>query len=119
MPQVLDERPPFFELKTLLTTMAVSNSNIGKVATPVTQKTFLPADTDLGGITVSQNLARLAAEATTIINAQDYGRTIYDLSQRRDLIRIGEDMVNVAYDAPVDSSPRAQIEHAERSIYEF
>src|SRR3974377_1343168 len=92
---------------------------MGKVATPVTLKTFLPADTDIGGMTVGQYLARLAAEATTIINAQDYGRTIYELSLRRDLIRIGEDMVNVAFDAPVDFVPRAQIEDAERRLYEM
>src|ERR1700692_2254098 len=92
---------------------------MGKIATPVTLKTFLPADTDIGGMTVGQYLARLAAEATTIINAQDYGRNIYDLSLRRDLIGIGEDMVNVAYDAPVDFAPRAQIEDAERRLYEL
>ncbi len=92
---------------------------MGKVATPVTLKTFLPADTDLGGVTIGQYLARLAAEATTIINAQDYGRTIYELSLRRDLIRIGEDMVNVAFDAPVDFAPRNQIEDAERRLYEL
>jgi replicative DNA helicase len=92
---------------------------MGKISTPVTLKTFLPADTDIGGMTVGQYLARLAAEATTIINAQDYGRTIYDLALRRDLIGIGEDMVNVAYDAPVDFLPRAQIEDAERRLYEL
>jgi len=92
---------------------------MGKVATPVTLKTFLPAEADIGGLTVGQYLARLAAEATTIINSQDYGRTIYDLSLRRDLIRIGEDMVNVAFDAPVDFAPRAQIEDAERRLYEL
>ncbi len=91
---------------------------MGKVATPVTLKTFL-ADADLGGMTVSQYLARLAAEATTIINAADYGRTIYELALRRDLIQIGEDMVNVAYDAPVDFAPRAQIEDAERRLYDL
>src|SRR6201998_4418830 len=53
---------------------------MGKVATPVTLKTFLPAETDIGGMTVAQYLARLAAEAPTIINAQDYGTTLYDLS---------------------------------------
>ena len=58
---------------------AASLIRMGKIATPVTLKTFLPADTDIGGMTVGQYLARLAAEATTIINAQDYGRTIYDL----------------------------------------
>ncbi len=69
----------------------------GKLATPVTLKTFLPAELDIAGLTVNQYLARLAAEATTIINAEDYGRTVYDLSIRRDLITIGEDMVNLAY----------------------
>jgi replicative DNA helicase len=90
---------------------------MGKVATPVTLKTFLPAETDIGGMTVSQYLARLAAEATTIINAQDYGRTVYDMALRRDLIGIGTEMVNTAFDAPVDSTPRAQIEEAERQLY--
>jgi replicative DNA helicase len=98
---------------------ASSLIRMGKIATPVTLKTFLPADTDIGGMTIGQYLARLAAEATTIINAQDYGRTIYDLALRRDLIGIGEDMVNVAYDAPVDFAPRAQIEDAERRLYEL
>src|SRR3954465_12895446 len=98
---------------------ASSLIRMGKIATPVTLKTFLPADTDIGGMTIGQYLARLAAQATTIINAQDYGRTIYDLAIRRNLIGIGEDMVNVAYDAPVESSPRDQIEEAERRLYEL
>jgi replicative DNA helicase len=88
----------------------------GKVATPITLKTYL-GDQDLGGVTVSQYLARLAAEATTVINAEDYGRTVYDLALRRNLIVIGEDIVNTAYDAPVEASPRDQIEEAERKLY--
>jgi replicative DNA helicase len=91
----------------------------GKVATPITIKTFLPPDVDIGGMTAAQYLARLAAEATTVINAEDYGRTIYDLALRRSLILIGEDLVNVAYDAPVDLAPQDQIEDAERRLYEI
>ena len=91
----------------------------GKLATPVTLKTFLPAELDIAGLSVNQYLARLAAEATTIINAEDYGRTVYDLSIRRDLITIGEDMVNLAYDAPVDATPQSHIEGAERKLYEL
>lgn len=90
-----------------------------KTANPVTIKTFLPADEKLGDLTVAQYLARLAAEATTIINAQDYGRSIYDLATRRSLITIGEDMVNIAYDAPVDMPPGDQIEDAERRLFEL
>ncbi|KAB2870581.1 MAG: replicative DNA helicase [Bauldia sp.] len=90
-----------------------------KIANPVTIKTFLPADLAIGDISLPQYLARLAAEATTIINAEDYGRSIYDLAIRRALIGIGEDMVNVAYDAPVEETPRAQIEDAERRLFEL
>ncbi len=90
----------------------------GKLATVVTLKTFL-GDHDLGGITIPQYLARLASEATTIINAEDYGRMVYDLAIRRRLIGIGEEIVNTAFDSPVDASPRAQIEEAERRLYEI
>ena len=92
---------------------------MGKTATPITLKTFLPPDLDIAGLNPSQYLARLAAEATTIINAEDYGRTIYDLSVRRDLIQVGDDMVNVAYEAPVEFSPNQQIEDVERRLYEL
>ena len=88
----------------------------GKIANPITLKTFL-GDADLGGITVSQYLGRLAAEATTVINAGDYGQTIYDLAIRRNLITVGEELVNVAYDSPVDNPPREQIEEAERKLF--
>ncbi len=91
----------------------------GKAATPITLKTFLPTDLDVAGLNASQYLARLATEATTVINAADYGRTIYDLALRRSLIGIGEVMVNVAYDAPVELGPQAQIEDAERRLYEL
>jgi replicative DNA helicase len=99
--------------------LAGSLIRAGKLATPVTLKTFLPTDLDIAGLTVNQYLARLAAEATTIINAEDYGRTIYDLSVRRDLITIGEDMVNLAYEAPVDATPQSHIEDAERKLFEL
>ncbi|WP_283397958.1 hypothetical protein, partial [Acinetobacter baumannii] len=64
-------------------------------------------------------LARLAAEATTVINAADYGRTVYDLAVRRELIKIAEDMLNDAFDAAVDCAPQDQIQHAEQLLYEI
>src|SRR5437899_1395403 len=42
---------------------AASLIRLSKLATPVTLKTFVPAEVDLGGMTVAQYLARLAAEA--------------------------------------------------------
>jgi replicative DNA helicase len=92
---------------------------MGKIANPVTLKTFLPAEQKLGDMEVKHYLARLAAEAVTVINAADYGRAIYDLATRRALITVGEDMVNIAYDAPVDMAPQEQIEDAERRLFEL
>jgi replicative DNA helicase len=90
-----------------------------KIANPITIKTFLPAELAIGDINLAQYLARLAAEATTIINAEDYGRTVYDLAIRRALIGIGEEMVNTAYAAEVEETPRTQIEEAERRLFEL
>jgi replicative DNA helicase len=91
----------------------------GKRATPITLKTFFQGDEPAGDLTVPQYLGRLAANATTIINAEDYGRTIYDLAIRRQLIQIGEGMVNVAYDAPIDAPPAVQIEDTEQKLYDL
>src|SRR6202158_5642936 len=114
------EPPHFFEpIHQQIYDISRSLIRTGKLASPVTLKTFLAADLDIAGLTPSQYLARLAAGATTIINAVDYGRTVYDLAIRRDLIKIGEDMVNVACDAPVDFAPREQIEDAEKRLYEL
>jgi replicative DNA helicase len=62
-------------------------------------------------------LGKLAVNATTIINARDYGRTIHDLYTRRQLIVIGEDVVNNAFDSTVDLPPKAQIEDAETRLF--
>jgi replicative DNA helicase len=90
----------------------------GKTATPITAKTFLP-DENVLDVTMPQYLARLAAEATTVINAYDYGRVVYDLAIRRALIGIGEEMTNTAYDADVDLTPVKQIEEAEKSLFDL
>ncbi len=89
-----------------------------KLATPVTVKTFLPQD-QVYDIDVPKYLGLLAGEATSIINAADYGRTVYELAQRRALIGIGEDLVNTSYDAPIDVSPSQQIENTEKQLYEL
>jgi replicative DNA helicase len=90
----------------------------GKHASPVTLKTFFEnAEPIAPNLTVPQYLGRLAASAATIINAHDYGQTIYDLAIRRNLIVIGEDLVNTAFDSPVDHPPEEQIQEAESALY--
>ena len=91
----------------------------GKLASPVTLKTYFDSDESLAEIGGTAYLARLAASATTIINAEEYGRTIYELAQRRELINIGTDIVNDSFDTPVELTARDLIEQAEQSLYEI
>jgi replicative DNA helicase len=94
--------------------------HVGKQATPITMRTFFETAEPISPtLSVPQYLGTLAASATTIINAEDYGRTVFDLATRRALIIIGEDMVNGAYDSTVDSTPQKQIEESESRLYDL
>ena len=90
----------------------------GKAAEPATLKTHLP-DQLLPEVTMMQYLSRLAAEATTVLNAADYGQAIYDLAIRRNLIMVGEEMVSVAYDSDVEMTPNKQIEKVEGELFQL
>ncbi|MFT3989508.1 replicative DNA helicase [Aestuariivirga sp.] len=91
----------------------------GKLASPVTLKTYFESDATLKEIGGPVYLARLAASATTIINAEEYGRTIYETAQRRKLIGIGTDLVNDAFEPTVEDSSRDLIERAEQTLFEM
>ncbi|MBT3700987.1 MAG: replicative DNA helicase [Alphaproteobacteria bacterium] len=91
----------------------------GQIATPTTLKTYFDRDEGLADVGGSDYLARLASAATTIINAEAYGNAIYDLYLRRELIDIGEDMVNGAYDSGVDDEAVKQIELAEKHLFDL
>src|SRR5215469_2482668 len=59
------------------------------------------------------------ANPVTLINAEDYGRTIHDLFLRRQLITIGEDVVNEAYQHDLDRLAARQIEQAEKKLFDL
>ncbi|CAK01981.1 replicative DNA helicase [Bartonella tribocorum] len=91
----------------------------GKVANPVTLKSFIPAEEKIGDITIFHYVVRLAKEAVTIINAEDYGQVIYDLFIRRSLINLGNQVVNTAFEAPLELTPTQQIETIEHQLFEL
>lgn len=64
---------------------------MGRVASPVTLKTYLPNDyLILEGMTLSQYLARLSASATTVINSRDYAVIVRDLADYRAILTVAE-----------------------------
>ncbi len=91
----------------------------GQIANPVTLKNLFDQDGALAEIGGAQYLTRLAEAAVTIINAEDYGRRIHDLHLRRQLIGLGEDVVNDAFHQDLDDPAIAQIERAEAKLYEL
>lgn len=93
--------------------------NNGNAASPVTLKNYFEHDEGLRQLGGPAYLSKLAGSATTIINAKQYGQTIYDLAIRREIIKLGEDMVVNAHDAEIDDSPAQQIETAEQALYEI
>jgi replicative DNA helicase len=72
-----------------------------------------PAFEDLGGL---RYLADLVDRAPPAANAPEYGRVVYDLALRRDLIRIGGEIAAAA-SGDGDRSARDHIESAEQQLY--
>ena len=91
----------------------------GQIANPVTLKTYLEQDNALNEIGGPEYLAQLAGSVVSIINAGDYGRLIFDLHLRRELIALGGDVVNSAYEPNVDISAVDQIGQAEAKLYDL
>jgi replicative DNA helicase len=90
----------------------------GEIATPTTLRPFFERDGSLAHVGGAGYLAQLAAAATSIINAETYGKAIHDLALRRELVRIGEAMVNTAYDSAADEPAAGQIEHVEQDLFD-
>ena len=89
----------------------------GQIANPVTLKSMFDQDGGLNEVGGAQYLVKLAASIVAIVNAEDYGRTVHDLYLRRQLIAVGEDMVNDAHKHELETSGKDQIELAEQKLF--
>ena len=64
-------------------------------------------------------LAQLLSAMVGIINAGEYGRLIYDCWLRRQLMDVGEEVVNRAFSAEAELSAKEQLEVAEQRLFEL
>ncbi|MEE2996368.1 MAG: replicative DNA helicase [Pseudomonadota bacterium] len=90
----------------------------GQQANPTTLKHVFDTEefSEIGG---HRYLADLANATFAVINAEDYGRLIYDLYLRRQLIDLGTDVVNHAFSHDPEDSATQQIEGAEQDLYDL
>jgi replicative DNA helicase len=91
----------------------------GQPADPISLKNLFDQDAALADLGGAEYLIQLAESAVTIINAEDYGRRIHDLHLRRQLIDLGEDVVNEAYSHDLDDEAVNQIERAEARLFQL
>jgi replicative DNA helicase len=89
----------------------------GQIADPITLKQYFENDSDLTEIGGYAYLIRLAGSVVSVINSGDYGRTIYDLYLRRQLVQLGEEIVNEAFQEELEPDGKAQIEGAAQKLF--
>ncbi len=91
----------------------------GQMASAITLKNYFEQDGALAELGGMAYLARLAGSAITTINVVEYAKIVYDLYLRRQLIDLGEDVVNRAFAHDLETGGREQIEVAETRLYEL
>jgi replicative DNA helicase len=88
------------------------------IADSVTLKRFFEHDELTASIGGVNYLAHLLGIATGIFDIVDYARLVVDLALKRELVLIGEDIVNRAYKTNTGDALK-QVEHAENSLFQI
>ncbi len=96
---------------------SIEKSNI--VANQITLKQFFDGEESIKAIGGSSYLATLLAKASAIIDIANYGRIIHDLALKRELVMIGEDIVNKANKLEDKTTATEQIELAESKLFQL
>jgi replicative DNA helicase len=89
----------------------------GQIADPVTLRAEFEHSGVLNEVGGTAYWAKLLSAMVGIINAGDYGRVIRDAWLRRQLIDVGETVVNRAFGADPELDGSAQIEAAEQTLF--
>jgi replicative DNA helicase len=91
----------------------------GQIADPVMLRAEFEHSGVLDEVGGTAYLAQLLAAMVGIINAGDYGRAIHDAWIRRQLIDLGEVMVNRAFGAEPELDGSDQIEAGEQALFDL
>ena len=91
----------------------------GRPANPVTLKVRFDAEPELEAAGGAKYLARLAGSSTTTINAPDYGRIVFDLWQKREVIALAQDTEADAFDSASPRSAQEMITRLDERLSEI
>ncbi len=88
----------------------------GRAITPVTLSALMRSDPGLAELNANY-FGTLADAAPAITNVKELARIIHEAAVRRELLRIGEDLVNASYEISIDRPPNKLIEESEKALY--
>ena len=91
----------------------------GQIADPITLKDIMAQDEPLKAAGGPGYLVDLAASVMSIVSTADYGRLIYDLYLRRQLISISHDVVQEVRNFDLDQTASQHIENTEKKLYDL
>ncbi len=99
--------------------LCITMSERGDTADPLTLKRVMDGTPELERVGGPNYLIQVANSVIGIINTEQYGRLIHELYIRRQLINVGEEVVNDAFDEASEMSAENQIRKAEESLYQL
>jgi replicative DNA helicase len=92
---------------------------MGQLADAITLRSEFDHNGVLDEVGGTAYLAQLLTAMVGIINAGEYGRAIHDAWLRRELIEVGETVVNNAFGADPELDGKLQVEAAEQRLFEI
>lgn len=90
-----------------------------QVADPITLKDFFADRTDLKELKGSEYLVDLTKSVISVLNTYDYGKIIYDLFIRRQLLGLAQETADECRTHDVDVSAVEIVENVEKKLYEL
>ena len=93
--------------------------SLGQLADAITLRTEFEHNNVLDEVGGTAYLGQLLTAMVGIINAGEYGRAIHDAWLRRQLIDVGEEVVNNAFGADAELDGRQQVEAAEQRLFDI
>ena len=91
----------------------------GQLADVVTLRPEFEHSGDLDEVGGPAYLAQLLSAMIGIINAGEYGRLVHDCWLRRQLVDVGEEVVNRAFGAEAELNGKDQLEAAEQRLFDL
>ncbi|HJN53994.1 MAG TPA: replicative DNA helicase [Flavobacteriaceae bacterium] len=88
-----------------------------QLADPLTLKNYFLQKDEMELIGGDRYLIELAKNSTILSNTEEYGKLIYDLYQRREILKISDEITNEANSCDIETKASQIIEKAEVKLY--